>query len=811
MPSRRFFRAADAAHPLRSGLFMTRPMHASCREIGQAPRSLAVRLAIVCGLFMVAGSGHTQAQTTETPGAEQAGQDAGVTHNFDIPAGPLSSALTRFSSQAGIFLAGATELTEGKSSPGLHGTFSVQEALRQLLDGSGLVVRFTGDNSVTIEQASEAHSLTPIMVYGRQKDDTVEAIPQSVDVYIREDFEITSAETVGDILRVTPNVSRSGSDHDMFADDFLIRGFGAEESRNGLGFRQTDHPTDLANVERIEVLKGPSSVLYGQMEPGGTINVVTKQPLAYDYADASVGYGSHDYKRSTLDVTGPLNDNVRARLNLAYQDSESFVDFWDYQRLFLAPNVTVDLADRTNLTVEGSYSRNEWTAIQGGVPIEGSIESNPNGKFDKSFNPAFKDSFTERDSYYVNARITQAVTDTIDARLSYSFTRNEADFQEYVPFGLNNDFRTLDRLVFVGDNTSKDDHEVILDLSGEFETGSLIHKFIVGANYRESDVSRPTQIYFTDSIDLFDPQYSAAELSAANLARDRGFTQDDRILAGFFQDRVTVAERWHLLAGVRYTDSGQSQKTVDHLNGDSVEKARLHETNWSTQAGLVYDLTDSTSLFANRSESFVPQQGTTSGLKPLDAEESTQYETGISTTFGDLEVNAAGFVIDKENIAISDPLDDDFEVARGEARSRGIELSVSGYVTADWFVNAAYGYTDTEVGKSDDPELEGNRFINVPEHTAALQSIYHISSVPGLSVGNTITYVDERAGDDENSFDLPSHTRVDLAIHYGLTDALQVDFMVDNVLDEDIFSPGAFDGVVREAGRTYQAHLKYFF
>ncbi len=653
--------------------------------------------------------------------------------------------------------------------------------------------------------------LPAITVFGRQQNDTVEEIPQSVNVFGEETFDITSADTVGDVLRLTPSAVRAGSAFDPFADDFLLRGFGAEQSTNGLGFRQTDHPTDLANVERIEVLKGPASVLYGQMEPGGTINVVTKQPLPYFQAEASAEYGRYEHRRTTVDVTGPINDRVRARLNVAYQDNEAFVDFFDYQRIFVAPNVTMDLTDSTNLTIEGSYSNNEWTAIQGGTPLEGSIRSNPNGDYDESFNAAFRDSFTERDSGDVNVRLTQAITDAIDVRLSYAFTHNEADFLEYVPFGLNDDFRTLDRIIFAGDDTFKDDHEVILDLTGELATGPLTHKFIVGVNYRNSDLSRPTRLFSADSIDLFDPEYSPADLSDENLLRDRGFTQDDEIFAGFFQDRITVAERWHLLAGVRYTDSEQAQTTIDHLDDDRVDKAGISQTDWSTQFGLVYDLTDNISLFTNRSESFVPQQGTTSGRRPLEAEESTQYEGGIRFLLGDLKVDVAGFVIEKENIAIADPLDDDFEVAQGEARSTGGEFTLSGYLTDNWFLSAAYGYTDTEILRSDDEELEGNRFINVPLHTISLQSRYHIAQVPGLSLGGTVVYVDNRPGDDENTFSLPNYTRLDLAAYYAFNDSLQLNLLVDNVFDEEIFSPGTFDGVVREPGRNYLASLRYFF
>jgi len=688
---------------------------------------------------------------------------------------------------------------------------SNSRALIAILLSNGISTAIAQEVNNANSEGPKKQALETVTVYGRQQNDTLATIPQTVSVYGPESFDIGSSDTVGDILSLVPTATRAGSSLDMFADDYLFRGFNAEQSTNGLGFTQTDHPTDLANVERIEILKGPASVLYGQMEPGGTINVVTKQPLPDFQGEVGLESGSYGRKRTALDVTGPLSDRVRARLNLAYQDSDSSIDYLENQRLFVAPNITMDLSDKTNLTIEGSYSSNEWTAINGGTPLEGAILSNPNGDYDKSFNPGWKDSFTERDSQNVNVRLTHAITDKIDARASYTYLRNEADWQEYAPFGLDDtDYRTLSRIIFAGTDTYKKDHNVILDLSGEIDTGALTHTFTTGIDYRTGDLFRPTQIYFIDAIDLYTPQYSAAELSEDNLARDRTLLQDDDVAALFFQDRITIAERWHLLGGLRYIDSRQSQETVNNFSGSSSED-EIEQTDWTTQFGVVYDLGETTSLYASRSESFVPQQGTTSGARPLEAEESTQYETGFRFAVGGLRVNASGFVITKENIAIEDPLDDDFEVAAGEARSKGVELSVNGYVNSNWYLAAAYGYTDTEILRSDDPELEGNQFANTPNHTVSLQSRYHVSSVRGLSVGGTVTYLDNRFGDDENSFELPSYTRADLAAYYAISDVLQVDLLVDNLFDEEIFSPGSFDGVVREPERTYLARMKYTF
>lgn len=742
--------------------------------------------------------------------------EQGETQTIELSAQPLNEALIQIGRRFDVAVVASDALTTGKMATKIKATLTAEKAIQQLLTGTGLDFIRSRDGAFVIvkKQPSKHTSIEEVVItaYGRQRNDTLKTIPQTVSVIDQESFEIGLFDSVGDAMRLIPNATRAGSSLDMFADDYLVRGFDAEQTTNGLGFTQTDHPTDLANVERIEVLKGPASVLYGQMEPGGTINVVTKQALASFQSEIGLEFGSHNQQRSTVDVTGPLGENIRARLNVAYQESEASVNFLESQRLFVAPNISMDLSEKTNLTIEGSYSDNEWIALQGGTPAEGSIINNQNGDYDKSFNPAGKDSKTERDSQNVNIRLSHALSEKINARLSYSYLKNEADWVEHAPFGLDeDDFRTLDRIAFVGTDTNKKDHELIFDLSGEVNTGAIVHKFIAGVNYRDSELYRPTQIYFIDAIDIYNPQYSPVDLSGTGLVRDRTLNQSDELLSVFIQDRIAIADDWHLLTGLRYADSDQSQETINHLNNNSASKDTLNQSDWTTQLGAVYDLTDSSSLYFSRSDAFVPQQGTTSGKKPLEAEESIQYEVGIRFELGKLRAGASSFVITKDNIAIEDPLNDDFEVAQGSARSKGLELTLNGYVNTNWYVSAAYGYTDTEILKSDDLSLEGNQFANVPRHTAVIQSRYTIDAVPGLSFGGAVNYLGDRFGDDDNSLVIPSYVRVDLSAFYTTNNGLQFSLLLNNALGEEIFSPGSYSGVVREPERTYQARVNYVF
>lgn len=735
--------------------------------------------------------------------------------SYQIPAGPLGKTLSGFAAEAGIPLSFNPELTQGLESSVVSGQYSPTQAIEQMLRQTRLMLIRKKDGSYTLVKQSadttqKPSDLTGITVYGRLPDDSVTRIPQSVSVHNQETFDITLADNIADIIRLEPNAAPAGSSLDMFADNFLLRGFDAQQSVNGLGFARKDHPTDTVNIERIEILKGPASVLYGQMEPGGTINIVTKQPLDYFFAEAGIELGSDQRKRSTLDVTGPISDTVRARLNMSYLGSDSFVDSLENERLFIAPNVAIDLSDNTLLTIEGSYSRNEWNGLNGGTPLEGSVTHNPHGHYAASFNPSDKDSFTDRDSKEINIRLDHELSDTLRARASYTYTRNDANWQEQAPFGLDDDLRTLNRIVFAGTDTNKKEHNLILDLNGEFTTGRVEHQFIVGTDFSTNDVYRPTQIYGISPVDIFNPVYTPVDLNISPRLRDRTTYQEDDVAALFFQDRMALGDRWHLLAGMRYIDSEQSQKTVNNDSGSSSED-RIKQTDWSSQLGLIYDINPHTSVFVNRSESFVPQQGTTAGKKPLEAEEGTQYEAGIRFNAGKVLINAAAFVITKDNIAITDPLNEDFEIAAGKARSKGFELTAGGYINPNLYLAAAYGYNDTEILRSDDQALEGNRFANVPEHTASLQGRFHVQQIPGLSLGGTVTYMGERYGDDDNSFKLPDYTQIDLNASYEVNASLQADLLIGNISDETLYSPASFDGVVREPGRTYLARLKYTF
>jgi iron complex outermembrane receptor protein len=747
-------------------------------------------------------------------------------------------------------------LVAGMKASSLKGNYTADAALAQLLKGTGLVaernsvgavvIRKEGEGKPTAEAVAmgpaafrlaqaesstaaqaggsssetvgtgperrEAESdLEEINVFGRRPDDTVRDIPQSITVFNQEVIELSPAISVGDMIRFIPTASRDGSTLNAFGDSYIIRGFYADQTVNGLGFNRVAHARDIANVERIEVLKGPASVLFGQMEPGAVINVVTKQPLETFFSEVGLEYGEFNDQRYTVDVTGPISERVRARLNVAYRDAESFVDFWDLEHLYIAPNVTVDLSDATTLTLEGAYSTNAWGSFHNGIPAEGLILPNPNGKYPRSFNPDEPDiGQTDRDSVDANLRLVHEISDTTRLRASYTYTRNEGDFTEMFVAGLQPDMRTIDRFYFFARGAYENDDNYLVDLVGELRTGSLVHKYLIGANHRVFDSSRPARFALSTPLDIFNPVYGLAPNDVPQLNQ---FFQNFDSTGYFIQDRIAIGDRLHLLAGIRYTDSHQDTLFINAA-GDSFIDV-LDEEKWTPQFGVLFDVTDRFSVYANRTQSFVPQFGTSSGGTPFAAQQGTQYELGTRFDIGDtgLQANAAAFVITNENLQTTDPNDPGFTVALGEVESRGFEMSVHGHVRPNWFLGAAYGYTKTEITKNFDG-LDGNEMRNAPNNTVSLQTRYDIGSGPlrGLGLGGTVESVDSRYADDANTFELPKHTRIDLAAFYPINERMQLDLLVNNVLDEDIYAEGfELYRVIPEPGRTYLVRFKLKF
>lgn len=668
------------------------------------------------------------------------------------------------------------------------------------LAGSGAAAALGSPLAIAAETPAGAQSelLQEIVVYGRARDETTLDVPQSVDVFNSEILEAIGSDRVGDALRFVPGASSDGSKLDAFGDNYLIRGFGADQTVNGIGVNQLNHSRDAVSVERIEVLKGPASVLYGQLQPGAVVNVVTKQPERSFGAQLGLEAGRYDFYRGTLDVTGPLSSSggARFRLTAAFEDSDAFVDFWSKEHVFVSPVFAFDAGENTTVTLEALYSKDDWSAFFNGLPAEGTVLANPNGPLPKNrgiADPTWDG--TVRENTDVNIRLEHVFNDTAAYRGSVSWTSGQEDYEEiFGVLGWDEDEtasfeqnrRSLLRALLTTDSDA-DTYFTHHDVSVAFSTGRFEHELVVGADWRKTDDSSQNAAALVPSLDLYAPVY---ELSAKppilfELFDDRS-EQTVESYGAFLQDRIALTEKLRFIGAVRYSEADQTLHYTPV--GESTETTDQTTDKWTSQLGLLYSVSDRMSVFASRTTSFLPVLGTVFGGRPLDPETGTQYEVGWKAAFDRWSLTVAAFDVTRADVSVADRENPGFNISIGEQTARGVELSVDARITDAWRLYAGYAYTDTEVTE-DTEGTKGNALRNVPKNTFALITQYDLESVlPGISLGANLNFVDQRPGDIQNSFELPSHWQLDLSAAYRYSDHLSIRLQLDNATDEDVYT-----------------------
>ncbi|MBD2095656.1 TonB-dependent receptor [Trichocoleus sp. FACHB-591] len=586
--------------------------------------------------------------------------------------------------------------------------------------------------------------------------------PRSVQVVPEQVLEDQRAVRVGEALQNVAGVAQDDS-FGGTRDRFTIRGFSQDTFlRNG--FRQNQRSLrESVNVERIEVLRGPASVLYGQLEPGGVVNLVTEQPLFDPAYSAELSVGSFGLFRPSVDLTGPVNDDgsVRYRLNAVFEGGGNFRDFdQDTDRFFVAPVLAWDIGDRTSVVFEADYLKDKRPFDRGIVAIGEGIADIP---YDRVL--GHPDDEGEVEEFSVGYQLEHELNDNWKIRNGLRFTKADT-FDYRADSWFIQDSGQLDRR-FLSNDDESDTLDVQTNITGKFSTGAIDHTLLVGVDFgrtsREgTQKSLPGDPDFP--IDIYNPIYGdrpdISELTEP--VRDDGSRINTVGL--YLQDQIDLTDNLILLAGGRIDFFKQS--TTNNLSGREFEQ---DDNAFSPQVGLVYQPIEPISLYGSFSRSFVPSRSIRADGSPLDPERGTQYEVGVRGEFldGRLVTNLAAFELTKTNIATRDPNNRRFSLPVGEVRSRGIELDVTGELAPGWNVIASYANIDAEITK-DNLLTVGNRLTNVPRNSGSLWSTYEIQSgnLQGFGFGAGLFFVGDRAGDLDATFELPSYVRTDAVVFY---------------------------------------------
>jgi len=643
---------------------------------------------------------------------------------------------------------------------------------------------------VTVTGSSDREQYRQSSTSSATRTDTpVQELPQSVQVVSRQLIDDLHATRMDDVLLYVSGVARQNNFGGLW-DNYSVRGFSGNENGgmnilwNGFASnRGYSPPRDMANVETIDFLKGPSAALYGSSEPGGTINVVTKKPQFKAENSVDLSVGTQDFYRSTIDSTGALNDKMAYRLNAAVESKGGSRDDVRSKREFVAPAFTWLLTDRTTLNYEAEFLRQTVPLDRGIVAVNGRLDAIPVSRF--LGEPNDGDIKMENQSHLLT--LEHQLNDQWHLRTGVYHKEGSLDGYSTEASSLRADNATLWRQRRYRDY-SWHDTSLQAEIGGKFNTGSVGHNILTGveADWMTLD-QRMLRVNPTAgspyAINVFNPVYGQAQPTpTANTD-----TAERQISTGlFFQDQISLSERWRLLAGVRF-DSFRS--TLNNLRAGTT--SRQDQSATSPRLGLTYLISQTISLYASVGKSFRPNSGSDASGNAFKPETSRATEAGLKYESSDKRVGAtlAVFNITKQNVLTVDPANTSFSIAAGEVRSRGVELDFNGKFAQHWRVTGNLAYTDATVTK-DNTLAVGTRLINVPKTSGSLLTVYEDLDARGslYGLGGGVSYVGVRTGDATGTFNLPGYVTAKALAYWQFTPKMRLSLDVNNLFNKQYYA-----------------------
>lgn len=760
----------------------------------------------------------------ESNASDQAQRLAAATISFNVPAQSLGSALMQFGRQSKLQLSYKPDMVRGKVSVGVEGDYTPRQALKILLSGTSIHARYIDEKSVMLVMAADQRSLSAIKVEGQSnaednawsevegfvvlrshagsKTDTpIIEIPQAISVVNSDLIESRGSDSVNDSLRYTAGI-HPFANFDSTTDLYTIRGI---ESDNGIFLDGTQHRVNRFDsaiepfgVERIEVIKGPSSVLYGANSPGGLINAVSKQPLGKEHGEVGFSLGSREREQATADIGGALTDNLNYRVAALVRESETQIEHINDDRLFIAPSVTWEVSEKTSLTFLSYYQEDE-TDFAFGAPRAGTMVSGPKGKFDDDLfigEPDFNG--TEREHYSVGYMLNHQLSNELSFRQNVRYFDSTAERKEmwdtnilgvrYNP-GLTGVLYRIPLARKQNSDSLTIDNQFQLSLGNDF----IQHRILAGIDYRKTgfdqeirtdlDILRNPTKY---ALDLYDPTYGATPVSAETLYSSED--SENKQLGVYIQNQMTIND--NLIATLSGRQDKVDSKTVTGTfvpaaGGLVKGKAQRSDSDEFTgRVGLAYLSEAGFAPYYSYSESFLPVSGVDNKGDALEPETGRQNELGVKFQLEDANsfVTVAVFDLERKNVVTVNAANTE-KSQIGKIRSQGIELEATASFDNGLNVTSAYTHTEARIKQSLRDYEKGRTPVRIPEDTASMWLEYRpkMARLQGLSVGLGGRFTG-RTYDQTNHISIPSYSVFDSSVSYGAK-AWKVSLNATNLFD----------------------------
>ena len=614
-------------------------------------------------------------------------------------------------------------------------------------------------------------------------------IPQVVNTVSDNVLEDQHATTLDEALYNVSNVVQTNTLGGT-QDAFVRRGFGANRDGSIMtnGLRTVLPRSFNAATERVEVLKGPASTLYGILDPGGLINVVTKRPEKTFGGSISATSSSFGGGTGQVDVTGPIDGTRLAyRLTGEYQDEDYWRNFGNERSTFIAPSLTW-FGDDATVTVLYSH-RDYKTPFDRGTIFDlntkKAVDVDRKTRFDEPFN------VTDGQSDLAQLNAEYRLNSQWTAKFDYSYSQDKYSDNQARVMAYDAKTGNLTRRVDATQGSTQRMHSTRADLQGNVDIAGFYNEILTGVSYENYDLLRTDMMRCKNvkGFNIYHPVYGKLNKCTTVSTADSDQTLKQESYSAYAQDALYLTDKWIAVAGMRYQYYTQyaGKGRPFNVNTDS------RDEQWTPKLGLVYKLTPSVSLFANYSQTFMPQSSIASDIGDLPPETSNAYEVGAKfDLFDGVTANIALFDIHKRNVLYNESVGGEtIAKTAGRVRSQGVEVDLAGSLTENTNIIASYGYTDAKV--LEDPDYAGKPLPNVPRHTGSLFLTYDIHNA---FAGNTLTIgggghgVSRRSATNGADYYLPGYFVADafaaykMKLQYPLT--LQVN--VKNLFDKTYYT-----------------------
>jgi len=728
-----------------------------------------------------------------------AAEQASSVRAYNLPAAPLSTTLNQIASQGGLALSLNPALAAGKTSAPVNGQYDAAGALRAALQGTGLQLEQSSAGTYTLAAVPEGvmalpetsvigvenleTAWGPVEGYtatrtaaGTKTDTALVEAPRSISVATRQQMDDRSVHSLDDAVRYMPGITASSYGSDTRADWLRVRGFEPTQFLDGLPLPKgvyANPKQETWNLDRLALLRGPASSVYGQTPPGGLLDMVSRRPSAEASSAIQLQYGSDNHRQINFASTGRIDDAGQFLYGISgvVRDSDTQIDHIENKRYNLAPSLTWNIDDDTKFTLLSQFTRDDTGITSQFLPIQGTKIRSPLGDISHHKNLGDPDwEYYDRTYYALGYAFEHRLNDVWQFRQNLRYTKSDLSFQALTVGAYA--YNPVDAAGNVGRTSTSVDEDISQfavdnNFQADFATGEVRHTLLLGLDHQRNNANFLSIYGDGLKTNVNNPIYGQPIVRPDRSSAYLDYNQKINQTGLYVQDQMAL-DQWRLTLGGRedWVHTSTLFNKTDATNTD-------RDKHFSGNAAISYVFDSGFVPYLSYAESFQTTAGAdasaTGSLKPT---EGKQWEMGIkyqppgSKTL----LTAAVYDLTQKNVAVTTTIGNTPITSQtGEVKVKGLELEATSDVTDNLKVIAAYTLAKSEVQKGD---FKGNRLQLMPNQQASLWTDYtwHTGVLDGFGVGAGVRYTGNTYGDQANTWlgKADAFTVFDAAVHYDL-------------------------------------------